>query len=46
VALAIRQRELGAQLVVSEDNDSYGVAAAELGLSHQRAVRGARKEIP
>ncbi len=31
-------RELGAEILVSDDNDSYGVAAAELGLSHQSCV--------
>jgi hypothetical protein len=28
-------RELGAEVLISEDNDSYSVVAAELGLSHQ-----------
>lgn len=36
-------KELGAEVLVSDDNDSYGVAAAELGLSHQLCVAHVRK---
>jgi len=35
--------ELGAEVLVSDDNDSYGVAAASLGLSHQLCVAHVRK---
>lgn len=36
--LAPYAEELGAEVLVSDDNDSYGVAAAELGLSHQLCI--------
>ncbi len=38
-------KELGAEVVVSDDNDSYGVAAAELGLSHQLCIAHVRKYL-
>ncbi len=38
-------KELGAELLVSDDNDSYGVAAAELGLSHQLCIAHVRKYV-
>ncbi len=38
-------RELGAQVLVSDDNDSYGVAAAESGLSHQVCIAHVRKYV-
>jgi transposase-like protein len=38
-------RELGAEVLVSDDNDSYGVAAAELGLSHQLCIAHVRKYV-
>jgi transposase-like protein len=38
-------REMGAQVLISDDNDSYGVAAAELGLSHQLCVAHVRKYV-
>lgn len=38
-------REMGAEVLISDDNDSYGVAAAELGLSHQLCVAHARKYV-
>ncbi len=38
-------KELGAQVLVSDDNDSYGVAAAELGLSHQLCIAHVRKYV-
>lgn len=34
--------EMGAQVIISDDNDSYGMAAAELGLSHQLCVAHVR----
>lgn len=37
--------ELRAEVLVSDDNDSYGVAAAELGLSHQLCVAHVRKYV-
>jgi transposase-like protein len=37
--------ELGAEVLVSDDNDSYGVAAAGLGLSHQLCVAHVRKYV-
>jgi transposase-like protein len=36
---------LGAEVLVSDDNDSYSVAAAELGLSHQLCVAHVRKYV-
>ena len=38
-------KELGAEVLVSDDNDSYGVAAAELGLSHQLCIAHVRKYV-
>ena len=38
-------REMGAEVLISDDNDSYGVAAAELGLSHQLCVAHVRKYV-
>jgi transposase-like protein len=38
-------RELGAEVVVSDDNDSYGVATAGLGLSHQLCIAHLRKYV-
>jgi transposase-like protein len=37
--------ELGVEVLVSDDNDSYGVAAAELGLSHQLCIAHVRKYV-
>jgi hypothetical protein len=37
--------ELGAQILVSDDNDSYSVAAAELSLSHQLCIAHVRKYV-
>ena len=36
-------KELGAEVLVTDDNDSYSVAAAELGLSHQLCLAHVRK---
>ena len=38
-------KELGAEVLISDDNDSYSVAAAELGLSHQLCVAHVRKYV-
>jgi len=38
-------KELGAEVLISDDNDSYGVAAAELGLDHQLCVAHVRKYV-
>ena len=38
-------RELGAEVLVSDDNDSYGLASAELGLSHQLCLAHVRKYV-
>jgi len=39
-------KELGAEFLISElDNDSYGVATAELGLSHQLCIAHVRKYV-
>jgi len=38
-------RELGAEVLISDDNDSYGVATAELGLSHQLCIAHVRKYL-
>jgi transposase-like protein len=38
-------RALGAEVLLSDDNDSYGVAAAELGLSQQLCVAHVRKYV-
>ena len=38
-------KELGAEVIVSDDNGSYGVAAAELGLSHQLCIAHVRKYV-
>lgn len=38
-------KELGAEVLVSDDNDSYGAATAELGLSHQLCVAHVRKYL-
>lgn len=38
-------KELGAEVLVSDDNDSYGVATAELGLSHQLCTAHVRKYV-
>ncbi len=37
--------ELGVEALISDDNDSYGVAAAELGLSHQLCIAHVRKYV-
>ena len=38
-------REMGAEVLISDDNDSYAMAAAELGLSHQLCVAHVRKYV-
>lgn len=38
-------KELGAEVLVSDDNDSYGVAAAGLGVEHQLCVAHVRKYV-
>jgi transposase-like protein len=38
-------KEVGAEVLLSDDNDSYSVAAAELGLDHQLCVAHVRKSI-
>jgi hypothetical protein len=38
-------KELGAEVLVTDDNDSYSVAASELGLSHQLCVAHVRKYV-
>lgn len=38
-------KELGAEVLISDDNDSYSVAAAELGFSHQLCVAHVRKYV-
>jgi transposase-like protein len=38
-------KEMGAEVLVSDDNDSYGVAASELGLAHQLCVAHVRKYV-
>ena len=38
-------KELGAEVLISDDNDSYGVAATELGLSHQLCIARVRKYL-
>lgn len=38
-------RELDAEILVSDDNDSYGVVAAELDLSHQLCIAHVRKYV-
>jgi transposase-like protein len=38
-------KELGAEVLVSDDNDSYGIAACELGLSHQLCIAHVRKYV-
>ena len=38
-------QELGAEVLVSDGNDSYSVAAAELGLSHQLCIAHVRKYV-
>ncbi len=37
--------ELGVEVLISDDNDSYGAAAAELGLSHQLCIAHVRKYV-
>lgn len=37
--------EMGAEVLISDDNDSYGVAAAELDLDHQLCVAHVRKYV-
>jgi transposase-like protein len=37
--------ELGAEVLVTDDNDSYSVAAAGLGLSHQLCIAHVRKYV-
>jgi hypothetical protein len=37
--------ELGAEVLLTDDNDSYGVAASELGLSHQLCIAHVRKFV-
>jgi hypothetical protein len=43
--LELYAREMGAEVLISDDNDSYGMAAAELGLSHQLCVAHVRKYV-
>ena len=43
--LAPYAKELGVGVLVSDDNDSYGMAAAELGLSHQLCIAHVRKYV-
>lgn len=38
-------KAMGAEVLISDDNDSYGVAAAELGLEHQLCVAHVRKYL-
>ncbi len=38
-------RELGAEILVTDDNDSYGISAAELGLEHQLCLAHVRKYV-
>ena len=38
-------KELGAEVLVSDDNDSYSVAASELGLSDQLCISQVRKYV-
>ena len=38
-------KELGTEVLVSDDNDSYSVATAELGLSHQLCIAHVRKYL-
>jgi transposase-like protein len=38
-------KELEAEVLVSDDNDSYGIAAAGLGLSHQLCIAHVRKYV-
>jgi transposase-like protein len=38
-------KELGVEVLVSDDNDSYGVAAAGLGLEHQLCIAHVRKYV-
>jgi transposase-like protein len=38
-------KELGAEVLVSDDNDCYGVAAAGLGVEHQLCVAHVRKYV-
>jgi hypothetical protein len=38
-------RELGAEILVSDDNDSYGIAASGLGLEHQICIAHVRKYV-
>jgi transposase-like protein len=37
--------ELGVEVLISDDNDSYGVASAELSLSHQLCIAHVRKYV-
>jgi hypothetical protein len=37
--------EFGVEVLISDDNDSYGVAAAELGLSQQLCIAHVRKYV-
>jgi len=43
--LAPYAKELGAEILVSDDNDSYSVAAAGLGMEHQLCVAHVRKYV-
>lgn len=38
-------KRLGVEILISDDNDSYGMAAAELGLSHQLCIAHVRKYV-
>jgi hypothetical protein len=38
-------KQMGAEVLISDDNDSYGVAAAELGLEHQLCVAHVSKYV-
>jgi hypothetical protein len=43
VVLKPYAKELGAEVLVTDDNDSYSVAAGGLGLSHQLCIAHVRK---
>jgi transposase-like protein len=38
-------KELGAEVLISDDNDSYGAASVEMGLSHQLCIAHVRKYL-
>lgn len=43
--LAPYAQELGAEVLISDDNDAYGVAAAGLGVEHQLCIAHVRKYL-